>query len=350
MSSSNIHAVLSSNHDLSQFNTFGLPSKAKQYFDLKDKNDLGELADYLQKHALLEQIFILGGGSNVVLAQQIDCFVVHNQLKGIELLADHDDYFLVKVAGGEVWHDFVKHCLDQGWHGLENLALIPGTVGAAPVQNIGAYGKEIKDFCYEVEVFDFKTKQFFTLSNEQCHFAYRDSYFKHGGKGLLIVAVTFKLPKPWQPQLNYPDLLSVLDSVSNGSIKELKAEHVFEQVCSVRRFKLPDPAEVGNAGSFFKNPIVDEKQHNELKALYANMPSYAHAHGTYKLAAAWLIDQCGWKGRDLGKAGVHHRQALVLVNRDGAVAEDIKSLAEAIKQDVYNKFKVRLEPEPIFVE
>jgi UDP-N-acetylmuramate dehydrogenase len=257
---------------------------------------------------------------------------------------------LVKVAGGEVWHDFVKHCLDQGWHGLENLALIPGTVGAAPVQNIGAYGKEIKDFCYEVEVFDFKTKQFFTLSNEQCHFAYRDSYFKHGGKGLLIVAVTFKLPKPWQPQLNYPDLLSVLDSVSNGSIKELKAEHVFEQVCSVRRFKLPDPAEVGNAGSFFKNPIVDEKQHNELKALYANMPSYAHAHGTYKLAAAWLIDQCGWKGRDLGKAGVHHRQALVLVNRDGAVAEDIKSLAETIKQDVYNKFKVRLEPEPIFVE
>lgn len=350
MSPLNIATVFTSNQDLSQLNTLALQSKAEQYFDLKDKNHLLALADHLQEHSLLERVFILGGGSNVVLSQHVDYFVVHNQLKGIELLAEHPDCFLVKAAGGEVWHDFVKHCLNKGWDGLENLALIPGTVGAAPVQNIGAYGKELKDFCYEVEVFDFKTKQFSTLNNEQCQFAYRDSFFKREGKGLLIVSVTFKLPRPWQPQLDYPDLKPVLDLVNNGSIKALQPMQVFEQVCTVRRFKLPDPTEVGNAGSFFKNPIVDSQQHAELKALYAEMPSYEQANGSYKLAAAWLIDQCGWKGKDFGKAGVHHRQALVLVNRDGAVADDIKRLAEAIKQDVYDKFKVRLEPEPIFVE
>lgn len=350
MSSLNIASVLSSNQDLSRFNTFALQSKAEQYFDLKEKSHLLSLADYLHEHSLLGQVFILGGGSNVVLSQQINCFVVHNQLKGIELLAKEADHYLIKAAAGEVWHDFVQYCLGKGWHGLENLALIPGTVGAAPVQNIGAYGKEVKDFCYEVEVFDFKTKQFSTLTNEQCQFAYRDSFFKHDGKGLLIVSVTFKLPRPWQAQLNYPDLMAVLDSVENGSIEQLKAEQVFNQVCSVRRFKLPDPVEIGNAGSFFKNPIVDAQQHVELKTQYADMPSYEQADGRYKLAAAWLIDQCGWKGRDYGKAGVHHRQALVLVNRDGAVADDILRLAEAIKQDVYTKFNVRLEPEPIFVE
>ncbi|MDO5667597.1 MAG: UDP-N-acetylmuramate dehydrogenase [Alcaligenaceae bacterium] len=349
MSSLNIASVLSTNQDLSRYNTFSLPSEAKQYFDLKEKNHLLELADYLQNNSLLEQVFILGGGSNVVLSQQINNFVVHNQLKGIELLSEEVDCFLIKAAAGEVWHDFVQYCLTQGWHGLENLALIPGTVGAAPVQNIGAYGKEFKDFCYEVEVFDFSTKQFSTLTNKQCQFAYRDSYFKHEGQGLLIVSVTFKLPRPWQAQLNYPDLKAVLDSVESGVIQELKPEHVFEQVCSVRRFKLPDPAEIGNAGSFFKNPLVTAQQYAELKSLHAEMPAYEQSDGRYKLAAAWLIDQCGWKGKDFGKAGVHHRQALVLVNRDGAVADDIKRLAEAIKQDVFTKFNVRLEPEPIFV-
>lgn len=349
MSSFNIASLLSCNQDLSRFNTLSLPSEAKQYFDLKEKNQLIALADYLQKQSLLDQVFILGGGSNVVLSQQIPLFVVHNQLKGIALLAETADHFLIKAAAGELWHDFVQHCLNHAWHGLENLALIPGTVGAAPVQNIGAYGKEVKDFCYEVEVFDFKTKQFLTLTNQQCHFAYRDSFFKHEGRGLLIVSVTFKLPRPWQAQLNYPDLKAVLDAVDNGEIKELKPEHVFEQVCAVRRFKLPDPAEVGNVGSFFKNPIVEAQQHAELKARYADMPSYEQADGRYKLAAAWLIDQCGWKGREFGRAGVHHRQALVLINRDGAVADDIKRLAEAIKHDVLTKFKVGLEPEPIFV-
>lgn len=349
MLSTKIASLIACYQDLSRFNTFGLASEAKQYFDLKEKNQLIPLAEYLRNHALSEQIFILGGGSNVVLAPQLSCFVVHNQLKGIELLAEEADYFLIKAAAGEVWHDFVQYCLARGWHGLENLALIPGTVGAAPVQNIGAYGKELKDFCYEVEVFDFKTQQFSTLSHDLCHFSYRDSYFKQGGRGLLIVSVTFKLPRPWQAQLNYPDLKPVLDTVENGAIEQVTAEQVFNQVCAVRRFKLPDPAETGNAGSFFKNPIVDATLHHALKAQYPSMPAYEQADGRYKLAAAWLIDQCGWKGRDFGRAGVHHRQALVLINRGGAVAEDIKQLAEAIKQDVYHKFHVRLEPEPIFV-
>ena len=350
MSSSSIATIVPHNQDLSTFNTFSLASKAKYYIDLKEKNQIPELAKYLHKQSLLDQIFILGGGSNVVLSQQVDSFVVHNQLKGIELLADEADYFLVKAAAGEVWHDFVQHCLHQAWHGLENLALIPGTVGATPVQNIGAYGKEIKDFCHEVEVFDFKTKTFSTFTNQQCDFSYRDSYFKHEGRGLLIVSVTFKLPKPWRAELNYPDLQKVLSSVDGATVDSVTPEQVFEQVCTVRRFKLPDPAEVGNAGSFFKNPIVSVEQYTQLISDYADMPSYKQADGRHKLAAAWLIDQCGWKGRDFGRAGVHHRQALVLVNRDGAVAEDIRVLAEAIQQDVYTKFTVRLEPEPIFVE
>lgn len=350
MSSFNIANSVAHNQNLSSFNTFALSSFAEQYFDLKTKEQLQALAVFLGQSSLLEQVFILGGGSNVVLPQQLSRFVIHNQIKGIDLLADEDDFFLVKAAGGEVWHDFVQHCLKQGWHGLENLALIPGTVGAAPVQNIGAYGKEVKDFCYEVEVFDFTTGTFFTLTNEQCRFAYRDSYFKHEGRGLLIVSVTFKLPKPWLAQLNYPDLQKVLEQVKDGSPEYVTAEQVFEQVCAVRRFKLPDPIEIGNAGSFFKNPLVNVEQYEELVASYAAIPSYKQADGRYKLAAAWLIDQCGWKGRDFGKAGVHHRQALVLVNRDGAVAEDIRQLAEAIKQDVYTKFRVCLEPEPIFVD
>ena len=349
MLSTSIASSITYQQDLSRFNTFALSSKAKQYIDLKEKKQLLPLAEYLHEQALLAQVFILGGGSNVVLAPQIDCFVVHNQLKGIELLAEAADYFLIKAAAGELWHDFVQYCLDQGWHGLENLALIPGTVGAAPVQNIGAYGRELKDFCYEVEVFDFATKQFATLSNAQCCFSYRDSYFKQGGRGLLIVSVTFKLPRPWQAQLNYPDLKPLLDEVDNACLDRVTAAQVFNQVCAVRRFKLPDPAEIGNAGSFFKNPIVDAQCHHDLKAQYPTMPSYEQADGRYKLAAGWLIDQCAWKGRALGRAAVHQRQALVLVNGGGATAEDIAQLADKIKADVWDKFNVRLEPEPTFV-
>lgn len=349
MSSSTIASSVSYNQSLSGFNTFGLSSFAEQYFDLKEKNQLKALAKYLAGHSLLERSFILGGGSNVVLPQRLNQFVIHNQLKGIELIAEEEDYFLVRAAGGEVWHDFVAHCLERGWHGLENLALIPGTVGAAPVQNIGAYGKEIKDVCYEVEVFDFNSKAFLTFTNEQCHFAYRDSYFKHDGRGLLIVSVTFKLPRPWRAQLNYPDLQQLLETVEGANPEHVTAEQVFNQVCSVRRYKLPDPKEIGNAGSFFKNPIVSPEHHEQLVSTHADLPSYKQSDGRYKLAAAWLIDQCGWKGRDVGRAGVHHRQALVLVNRAGAVAEDIRQLAEAIQQDVYAKFNVCLEPEPIFV-
>lgn len=350
MSSSNVAISVSQNQNLTDFNTLGLHSTADKYFDLKEKKQLNELADYLTEAFLLDEIFILGGGSNVVLPQRVRRFVIHNRLKGIELLAEKNSYFLVKAAGGEVWHDFVHHCLNQGWHGLENLALIPGAVGAAPVQNIGAYGKEIKDFCHEVEVFDFKTKTFFTLTNEQCHFAYRDSYFKHKGKELLIVSVTFKLPRPWRAQIDYPDLQKILDSVESGKIESVTPQQVFDQVCAIRQFKLPDPAIVGNAGSFFKNPIISTEHYHQLNAIYSDMPSYKQADGRYKLAAAWLIDQSGWKGREYGRAGVHHRQALVLINREGAVAEDIQKLAEAIQRDVYEKFNVRLEPEPVFVQ
>src|SRR5699024_4769773 len=206
MSSFNIANSVAHNQNLSSFNTFALSSFAEQYFDLKTKDQLQALAVFLGQSSLLEQVFILGGGSNVVLPQQLSRFVIHNQIKGIDLLADEDDFFLVKAAGGEVWHDFVQHCLKQGWHGLENLALIPGTVGAAPVQNIGAYGVEVERFVVWVEVLDWRTGEVLRMSSQGCAFAYRDSVFKQERGRWLILKVHFAFPKQWQAVLDYPDL------------------------------------------------------------------------------------------------------------------------------------------------
>lgn len=349
MSSSAITSLIQNNVDLSAFNTLALPSFAKYYFDLKEINQLRELGYWLHESDRLSSVFILGGGSNVVLPQQLNRFVIHNQLKGISLVDEDDDYYYVRAAAGEVWHDFVSFCLDSGWYGLENLALIPGTVGAAPVQNIGAYGRELKDFCYEVEAYDFESQSFKTFNNEDCEFAYRDSYFKREGRDLVIVSVTFRLAKAWTPEISYPDLQGVVELIESGDLADIKPQHVFERVCEVRRAKLPDPAQLGNAGSFFKNPIVSAEQQAGLISRYPAMPSYPQPSGDYKLAAAWLIDQCGWKGRTFDAVGVHERQALVLVNLGGATADDIYALSRAIQVEVEANFDVSLEPEPSFI-
>ncbi|NLX75599.1 MAG: UDP-N-acetylmuramate dehydrogenase [Synergistaceae bacterium] len=328
--------------DLSCFNTLGLKSLANNYISLCNKKDLSGISDLLKPGV---PYFILGGGSNVVLSEQIDQIVVHNQLKGINLVQETDSAWFVEAAAGENWHDFVVNCIQQGWYGLENLALIPGTVGAAPVQNIGAYGVEVKDRLDSVVAYDPLTQTEQVFNNEQCLFAYRDSIFKHQeGNGLIITAVRFRLPKQWVPMLSYPDLQQY-----EGAKPQLTPQAILEAVCDIRRRKLPDPKVTGNAGSFFKNPIVPAQQYWQLKAQFQDLVAYEQPDSRYKLAAGWMIDQCGWKGRQLGNAGVHARQALVIVNTGKACAADIIAIARAIADDVMKKFGVLLEPEPVFV-
>lgn len=327
--------------DLTGLNTMGLVSYAKNYVSLCNKKELKGISGFLEAGA---PYFVLGGGSNVVLDKQIDQIVVHNQLKGVELLQETTSHWLIEAAAGEVWHDFVLNCIRRGWYGLENLALIPGTVGASPVQNIGAYGVELQDRLDSVVAYDPINQQEIVFTNAQCRFSYRDSYFKHEGKGLIITAVRFLLPKQWEPVLSYPDLQNHPDLQ-----QQVTAQAIFNAVCDIRQHKLPDPKVTGNAGSFFKNPIVSAQQYRELKARFPALVAYEQPENSYKLAAGWLIDQCGWKGRQLGNAGVHARQALVIINAGNACASDIVAIANAIKNDVLQKYGVLLEQEPVFV-
>ncbi|AOB30287.1 UDP-N-acetylenolpyruvoylglucosamine reductase [Bordetella sp. H567] len=337
--------------DLTALNTFGLASTAQAYVRIVSPRQLPALSALAKRHG---RVFVLGGGSNVVLPSTMDGLVAHMAIPGIRLLEAREDAWVVEAGGGENWHGFVDHCLRQGWDGLENLALIPGTVGAAPVQNIGAYGVELDQRFLGLSAWDIERGEMIEMSARDCHFAYRDSRFKHDEPGRwLIVAVRFALPRPWRPVLDYPDLqrhpalASLPPAGSIDTRTALSARAVFDAVCAIRREKLPDPAVIGNAGSFFKNPIVTADRHASLRQRYPGLVAYPQKDGRYKLAAGWLIDQCGWKGRSMGAAGVHDRQALVLVNRGGARAADILALAGAIRADVKARYGVDLEPEPV---
>lgn len=326
---------------LTTLNTFGLRSTAQHYVAISTIEQLEQLPVMLAQH---QDFLLLGGGSNLVLGQTISGLVIHNQLRGIELIEENPHDYLVQTYGGEVWHDFVQTCIRQGWYGLENLALIPGNVGSAPVQNIGAYGVELNEYFDSLRAFNVRTGEWREFMLEDCQFSYRDSIFKHEAKDFLIVSVRMRLPKVWQAKLSYADLRNYPGLKVNSS-----AQAVFDAVCAIRQAKLPDPKVLGNAGSFFKNPVVSSEKYEQLIADYPQLVAYVQADGRYKLAAGWLIDQCGWKGRSLESAGVHDKQALVLVNRGGATAQDIKRLAEAIQGDVKDRYGVDLEPEPIFV-
>lgn len=330
--------------DLSAFNTLGLRSRAHRYVQYTDKSQLNELSDLVRSH---RTIFVLGGGSNVVLAPQVTGLVVKVLTSGVRLLDQDDEHVLVEAEGGEVWHDFVAHCVKAGWNGLENLALIPGTVGAAPVQNIGAYGVELDQRFHSLLAWDITKGRMVEMGSQDCGFSYRHSVFKEAGPGRwLIVAVRFLLPRAWTPVLAYPDLQRRAELMRSG----IEAQQIFDAVCDIRRSKLPDPAVLGNAGSFFKNPIVAVSDFEALKRQYPDIVAYPQADGvSYKLAAGWLIDKAGWKGRRVGPVGVHDRQALVLVNHGGAVAEDVLSLAASIRSDVRERFGVTLEQEPVNV-
>lgn len=327
---------------LTTLNTFGLVAEADHFFSLVSESQLEDLLAQVQQH---QNYFVLGGGSNVILGAHVHRLVIHNQIKGIHVLRTSPEYTWVEVSAGEIWHEFVQYSLTQGWYGLENLALIPGTVGAAPVQNIGAYGKEVKDYIDSVYAVSLRTGEYRYFSRQECRFAYRDSVFKHEAADYLILRVVFCFPKQWHPVIAYADL-----SRYPGLGPQSSAQSIFDAVVAIRQQKLPDPKVLGNAGSFFKNPIVAKDKYYELKERYQELVAYPQENGSYKLAAGWLIDQCGWKGKSLGPVGVHARQALVLVNLGGATADDVKKLAKTIQQDVWHQYGVEIEPEPIFVD
>jgi len=268
--------------------------------------------------------------------------VARMALRGVRLLDEDAQFRVVEAAAGETWHDFVTYCVERGWGGLENLALIPGTVGAAPVQNVGAYGVELCDRFAGLTAYDLRRRAWTDMDAAQCAFAYRDSVFKREPGRWVIAAVRVRLPKRWTPVLEYPDLRRH-ERLAGAPT----AGDIYEAVCQIRRAKLPDPAVLGNAGSFFKNPVVPAARCEELCARFPGLVAYPQQDGTRKLAAGWLIDQCGWKGRQLGTAGVHDRQALVLVNRGGAAAADIMALAAEIQRQVADRYQVTLEPEPV---
>ena len=262
-------------------------------------------------------------------------------IAGQEIISYDDHSALIAAGGGVNWHEFVTWTLEQNLPGLENLALIPGTVGAAPIQNIGAYGVEIGEYIESVEAFDAHTQTFIALTKEQCQFAYRDSYFKRNPNRFIVTKVIFRIPKQWKARIHYADLAKQFLENSNPS-----PEEIFLAVCRIRTHKLPDPKTIGNAGSFFQNPIVPTEQFETLLLKYPELVSYPDAEGKRKLAAGWLIDQCGFKGQRMGNVGVYENQALVLVNHGNGTAQDILGLAKCIQDKVHDQFGVKLDIEP----
>jgi len=291
--------------------------------------------------------FILGGGSNVVLTRDIDAVVLKVEVRGRRLVETRDDAYIVEAGAGENWHELVAWTLEQGWPGIENLALIPGTVGAAPVQNIGAYGVELAQRFESLDAVDLMTGRCVTLTRAMCAFDYRDSVFKHALAGKSVITrVRLRLPRPWQPVVSYADLERKIAETGNA---QPDAKTIYEWVCAIRRAKLPDPALIGNVGSFFKNPVVSVEQCRDIIGRDPEVVHYPLPDGSVKLAAGWLIDACGWKGKSIGRAGVYEKHSLVLVNRGGASGAEVVTLARAIQESVYGRFGIRLEPEPVVV-
>ena len=357
--------VVEKNVTLQPWNTFGIAARAQTMVRVRSAADV--LAVLADPQLATAPKFVLGGGSNIILTGDVKPVVLKMEIKGLRLVEETPKAWIVEAGAGEVWHDCVAWTLAQGFPGLENLALIPGTVGASPVQNIGAYGVELQDRFESLDAIDLTTGQPFTLDAAQCGFGYRDSVFKHAapvepgvdggphrGMGLagraVITHVRFRLPKPWKPVLGYLDLERRREE---AGVAEPTAQQIFDWVCDIRRAKLPDPAVVGNAGSFFKNPTVSPEQCVDIIARDPKIVHYPMPDGSVKLAAGWLIDACGWKGKSIGKAGVYEKQALVLVNRgrgsDSVTGGEVMTLAKAIQTSVYERFGIRLEPEPVVV-
>lgn len=328
---------MSLSHSLKSFNSFGLAQSCADLVEAHSKEAVQAMCLPLWQQQL--PMLVLGGGSNLVFTEDFNGTVVRILSKGIKVSEDAEAFYL-EIEAGENWHELIQFTLEHGMFGLENMALIPGTVGAAPIQNIGAYGVELCDVCDWVEYLDLPSGEFVRISTAECQFAYRESIFKDKLRNLAVVtAVGLRLVKRWQPRLAYGPLQS-FDPAT------VTAREIFERVCQVRSEKLPDPAVLGNAGSFFKNPIVSAACYLDLAQRFPTIVGYAQADATVKLAAGWLIEQAGLKGFVLGNAAVHDKQALVLVNRGGATGRDICRLALHVIAQVQDKFGVVLEAEP----
>lgn len=337
--------MLLTNVSLLPFNTFGIAANARYFARIESLPQLKQVLADPQVQGL--PLLVLGGGSNLLLTHDFDGLVLQMAQAGRSIQAQDDNSALIEAQAGERWHDFVLWTLQKGWCGLENLALIPGSVGAAPIQNIGAYGVEIKDRVHSLQALDLHTGQVVTLNIDDCQFGYRDSLFKQQGKGrYIILSVSFKLYRQRELKLDYGDVAAELQQ---QGISQPASLDVAYAVMAIRQRKLPDPAQIGNAGSFFKNPLVSAEQLTQIRADYPQAPAYPQPDGQAKLAAGWLIDQCGWKGQSRGHAGVYEKQALVLVNRGGATGAEILALAREIQASVLQRFGVELEMEPVVV-
>ncbi|MFT3847050.1 MAG: UDP-N-acetylmuramate dehydrogenase [Lacibacter sp.] len=331
------------NISLKQFNTFGIEAKAKLFADFSSLEKLQEILFYTQQLMPNSTKLILGGGSNLLFTKDVDGLVLKNEIGGIEKVKEDDEFVYLRAGAGVVWHNFVQHCVDADLGGAENLSLIPGNVGASPMQNIGAYGVEIKDVFEELEAYHINDRAVVKFSNEECAFGYRESVFKRQYKNqFMILNVTYRLRKKALFNTSYGAINQELEKMG---VKELSVKDISQAVINIRTSKLPDPKQIGNAGSFFKNPTVSKQQYDQLKSSFNELVAYPNADGTMKLAAGWMIEQCGWKGYRKGDAGCHAKQALVLVNYGSATGKEIFDLSSEILQSVKTKFGVDLERE-----
>ena len=333
--------IISSNISLKPYNTFGIEAFANYFTSVKS---IQNIQDLLQtREYKTNEYLILGGGSNVLLTKNVDALVIKNDLKGIELTKENSNSVFIKCAAGEIWHEFVIWCINNNYCGLENLSLIPGCTGASPMQNIGAYGVEIKDTFYELEAIHSQTGELKTFSKSDCEFGYRESIFKNKLKNqFIITSVTFQLSKTPTFHIEYGAIKQELDAMN---ISDLNIKTISQAIINIRSSKLPNPKEIGNAGSFFKNPEVSSNIFESLKIKFPNIVAYPLENGNYKLAAGWLIEQSGLKGLRFGDAGVHKLQALVLVNYGNATGSEIYNLSSHVLKIVKEKFGVELERE-----
>jgi len=330
---------IQSNTSLKKYNTFGVEAKARYFATFSSEQELKRL---LSDPALAnEQTIILGGGSNILFTDDYDGLVLVNQIKGIEILEETEEYSTIRVGAGEEWDDLVDYCVQQGWGGLENLSYIPGSVGASPIQNIGAYGAEVKDTLTRVDTLNRENLLPVSYSREDCLFDYRNSIFKTQLKGKRIIThVVFRLPKKPVFHLNYGNLKASVQQKGQATLQTIR-----QSVIEIRKSKLPEPEETGSAGSFFKNPVISNQEHQQLRSQHPNIPSYPLSDKKHKIPAGWLIDQLGWKGYREGDAGVHAKQALVLVNRGQATGKEIYQLSQRIRESVRKAFHIDLEYE-----
>lgn len=340
-------------YSLLAHNTFGIDAKCKRFLEYSSVEEAQQIVAGLT--AADQPLLILGGGSNLLLTGDYEGTVIHSAIKGIEVLDNetlaaaegenlkNPDFVFLNCGSGEVFDDVVAYAVEHGYHGAENLSIIPGEVGASAVQNIGAYGVEAKDIIYKVEAVEIATGKVVVFDNQDCQYSYRQSRFKHEWKDkYLVTHVIYRLSKHFVPDLDYGNIRT---SLTAKGIENPTAQQLRDVIIEIRNAKLPDPKVQGNAGSFFMNPIVEKAKYEELAAQYSGMPHYTIDAGHEKIPAGWMIDQCGWKGKSLGRAGVHDKQALVLVNRGGATGQEIVNLCETIRKDVKLKFGIDIHPE-----